>query len=83
MADEIVVASAVDELPSAYVHIYIDLQFDDLQQEVLARPNLSSKERARFEREAKTTCIDFDRIAGWAAEQAIDRNAVVAGAQVP
>jgi hypothetical protein len=62
MADEIVVASAVDELPSAYVHIYIDLQFDDLQQEVLARPNLSSEERARFEREAKNLQVKYKEI---------------------
>lgn len=64
MADEIVVASAVDELPSDYVHIYIDLQFDDIQKEVLAKPNLSSSDRAWFEREANNLQAKYKEILG-------------------
>jgi hypothetical protein len=62
MADEIVMASAVDELPSDYVHTYIDLQFDDIQKEVLAKPSLSSYDRAWFEREANNLQAKYKEI---------------------
>jgi hypothetical protein len=64
MADEIVVASAVDELPSDYVHIYIDLQFEELQREVLARPSLSLSDRAWFEREANNLQAKYKEVLG-------------------
>jgi hypothetical protein len=62
MADEIVVASSVVELPSHYVPIYIDLQFGELQQEVLARPSLSSSDRAWFQREADNLQAKYKEI---------------------
>jgi hypothetical protein len=62
MADEIVIASAVDELPSEYVHKYIDLVFDELQQEVLANPRISSSDRTWFERETNNLRLKYKEI---------------------
>ncbi len=57
-------ASAVDEIPSDYVHKYIDLVFDELRQEVLASPRLSSSDRTWFEREANNLQVKCKEILG-------------------
>jgi hypothetical protein len=62
MADRIVVASAVDELPSDHVDKYIDGVFGDIQQEVLASPRLSSSDRIWFEREANNLRLKYKEI---------------------
>ncbi len=64
MDDENFIASFVDEIPTKYVSQCIDLQFQDIQQEVLANPRLSPIDFAGFAREVNNFQLNYKELIG-------------------